>query len=495
MRHKEDSMKIFEIFRDKKTVYITSAVLAVLSAAVLIFGGLKGSAPSASADAAPVQPVVTQSDVSPTDPTEWTGWQSAKTVTQVTLTDETGGTVQLEAGTVCAATQRDGDRIFVNSKTVGGWTDISGIELTGELYIADDAQVSQPAALSAEHAAKVESIAKKYKSVGLTLAVIEDGKVAYTYEYGWANKEEKKPMTSDTKIRVASVSKVFTAMNAMAARDLGALSLDGDISDILGYEVRNSHYPKKDITLYTLMTHTSSINNLGSSADIRDALTSRRSFGDREPGSPDAWIYNNFSSGVVGAVTEKALGMTLVNFSQKYFLDPMGIDAAYHAKWIDSKSDIATLYLGSKVCRTVGEQRSRVYHKTPGKNYAPYFGALTISAKDMASVVTVLINDGQYGGRYYLSPESVAEMEKTYLTPGAFDQCLIMRKMSDMYDSRTLYYHTGHAQGVQSFMSYDAESGDGLVVIATGMRSENKDEKGIYGVCGDIADYCYSNIL
>jgi len=147
-------MKIFEIFRDKKTVYITSAVLAVLSAAVLIFGGLKGSAPSASADAAPVQPVVTQSDVSPTDPTEWTGWQSAKTVTQVTLTDETGGTVQLEAGTVCAATQRDGDRIFVNSKTVGGWTDISGIELTGELYIADDAQVSQPAALSAEHAAE-----------------------------------------------------------------------------------------------------------------------------------------------------------------------------------------------------------------------------------------------------------------------------------------------------------------------------------------------------
>ncbi len=445
-------------------------------------------------------PFVSESD--PAENTEilqWSGWQSASASKDLVLYTEkdisSEKVKEISAGSVCVITCRDDSWAYVRNKRFSGWTEFESLSETDTRYIADEANIGEISALSDEQKKKIDSIAKKYRVVGLTAAIIEDGQVAYTYEYGWSNKASKKKMTSDSKIRIASISKVFTAMNAMAARDLGALTIDGDIGDILGYKVQNRKYSDIKITLEHLMTHTSSMYDLGFDGTVKDGLTNKSTYRNVKPGTKAAWKYNNFSAGVIGTVTEKALGETLIDFSKNYFLDRMGIDAAYHAKWIKSQKDIASLYQGEKLYRSVKQQLSRTYHTTPGKNYAQYFGSLTISAKDMASVATILINDGQYNGEYYISPKSVAEMEKTYFELDGFDQCYILRKQENMYDGRTLYYHTGNAQGVRSFMSYDKESGDGIVVIATGMNGDSKDKKGIYKVCGEIANYSYTNIL
>jgi len=432
--------------------------------------------------------------------TSWKGWQSVRAAEDTRLydrADEAGDRVgKVSADSLCAVTARENDWVYVRSMTSAGWARYSSFTPVGELYMAHEPeQIVPPQPLSVEHSARVDAIAEENNAVGLTLALIENGKVTRTHEYGLASIERSIPMTADTKIRIASISKVFTAMNAFAARDLGALTMEDDIGDILGYRVRNPRYEDTPITLNHLMTHTSSMYNIGYDNSIKQSLLSNSTYSNSAPGSESAWCYNNFGSGVIGAVTEKALDMTLLDFSGQYFLDRMGIDAAYHAKDIEAQDKIANLYVGSSLYRNVDAQLARVYPTTPGNSYAPYFGALTISAKDMASLITILINDGEYNGEYYISPLSVEEMEQTQLNLDGFDQCSILRRQTDMYGGRTLFYHTGNAQGVLSFACYDEQKKDGLVVIATGMNHERRDVKGIYSVCGDIADYCYNSVL
>lgn len=484
------------------------AALLIITAAAMIFFGCGNREKPLIEITSPVSvsDMESPSDYIPVSETEiiedirWTGWQKASAKGDVPLYAQKDGiseaVYEIPSGSDCVITERENDLVYVRSLKYEGWASIDLLNAEYEPYIAEEYVSSGDIMpLPSEHSEEIEKIAKKYKVTGLTLAVIDDGKVTCTYEYGYANKKSKKKMTADTKIRIASISKVFTMMNVMTARDLGALSLDDDIGDILGYKVRNSHYPDTKITMRHLMTHTSSMDDLLDYSTVKKGLTSKSTYLKVKPGTEKAWDYNNFSAGIMGAVAEKALGENLVDFSKSYYLDRMGIDAAFRARCIKDQDKIADLYMGDKLYRTVKTQLGRTYSKTPGNNYIPYFGSLTISSKDMASLVTILINDGQYMGEYYMSPESVAEMEQVYLHPDNFDQCAILRRQRDMYDGRTLYYHTGNAQGVRSFMSYDGDSGDGMVVIVTGMDNNSRDKKGIYKVCGETADYCYSVIL
>lgn len=65
--------------------------------------------------------------------------------------------------------------------------------------------------------------------VGGVVNVIRGGKTVYTYEYGYADRENKLPMTQDTLFDVASTSKAWTVMLAAQAIDDGLLAWDEPI--------------------------------------------------------------------------------------------------------------------------------------------------------------------------------------------------------------------------------------------------------------------------
>ena len=59
--------------------------------------------------------------------------------------------------------------------------------------------------------------------VGGAVSIVKDGKVAYTYEYGYADRENRIPFTQDTLCDVASTSKAWTVMLAAKAIDDGLI--------------------------------------------------------------------------------------------------------------------------------------------------------------------------------------------------------------------------------------------------------------------------------
>src|SRR5262245_48992020 len=69
--------------------------------------------------------------------------------------------------------------------------------------------------------------------VGLSIAVIKDGKIVKVEGYGLANIEHNVPARPDTVYKIGSVSKQFIASGIMLLIDEGKISLDDKISKFL----------------------------------------------------------------------------------------------------------------------------------------------------------------------------------------------------------------------------------------------------------------------
>ena len=106
---------------------------------------------------------------------------------------------------------------------------------------------------------KIDNLLNRYHEYGLfngSALVAEEGKVLFEKGYGFANMEWKVPNTPDTKFRIGSISKQFTATIIMQLVEAGKIKLDGKITDYIP-EYRKETGDK--VTIHQLLNHTSGI--------------------------------------------------------------------------------------------------------------------------------------------------------------------------------------------------------------------------------------------
>lgn len=369
-------------------------------------------------------------------------------------------------------------------------------ELETTLYDPIPEQISgEIQSLSGTATAKyIRQIASEHAVAGLSVAVIQNGEVAYHYEYGYADKADKRKVTVNTKFRIASLSKVFTSMMAVKLAEEGKLDLDAHIGNVLGLSVRNPNYKSTNITTRMLLTHSSSFIDRSTifSSSMKNDFKSSYVFSTSKPGTRH--IYSNFGMGVAGAVVEKASGQYLTNYAQSAFFDPMGIDAGFDGTKLDDKSDVADCMVRGTVEKTAKELVKKKETNAIGRNHSLAAGGLLISAVDMAKVTTILINGGVYNGERYLSEETLAEFHTPQIKAQGYTQCIGIRKSSTVLPERTVYFHTGAAYGVFSLMVYDLEDKSGVVILSTGSL-DYSDDNGIRTICSDIMNLVYEDIL
>jgi CubicO group peptidase (beta-lactamase class C family) len=251
-------------------------------------------------------------------------------------------------------------------------------------------------------------------------------------------------MDENTMFRVASVSKFVTALGAMKLVEQGRLSLDADIGEVLGYRLRNPHFPDRAITLRMLLTHTSSLRDEGGfkwdpGVDLQDVLLpGGRHYGkgamwsaDKAPGG---WFeYVNFNWGLIATMMERAGGERFDHLMRRLVFDPMGLKAGFYlADFAPAKiDDVATLYrkrekdgaetwdpqgpwiaqaddFGNEApAAPPGLDRYRI--GTNGTIFGPQ-GSLRISTGELAQIMLMLMNGGSVGDKQILSPQMVATM-------------------------------------------------------------------------------------
>ena len=342
---------------------------------------------------------------------------------------------------------------------------------------------------------EIGSVFKNYRTMGASVAVIENGQVAYRYEYGYANKEKNVKVSENTKFRIASISKVFTSMLAMSAVDDGKLDLDKNLTDVMGFSFYNPSYSKRPVTARMLLTHSAGIRDNDNMFKLKiSSVTHNKNFYASPPGT--AFLYTNLGMGLAGAVVEKSTDKTISQYAKDRFFDGMGIDASYNAKYLKDTSLVADCYAGTKIdCSSAYLCREQEVGD-PGATYHLGQGGLLISAEDLASVFTILLNDGQYNGQQYLSQNAVKEMltVQQVNTRKNFEQCIGIRKSKEIISGRDMYYHNGAAYGIFSLMAIDPTDKSGIVIITSGADTYRKSNT-VFSVCNDVINYCYDEIL
>src|SRR6185436_16225580 len=177
---------------------------------------------------------------------------------------------------------------------------------------------AQRSVLAQDHSAKIQEVltlANKYRQFNGSALVAENGKVIYKGGFGLANMEWNIANAADTKFRLGSITKQFTATLTMQLVEQGKIKLDGKISDYLP-DYRKDIGEK--VTIHHLLTHTSGIPSYTSQPrffeDVSrnpykvDEFVKKYASGDLEfePGSK--YSYNNSGYFLLGAIIERVTG-------------------------------------------------------------------------------------------------------------------------------------------------------------------------------------------
>jgi CubicO group peptidase (beta-lactamase class C family) len=190
-------------------------------------------------------------------------------------------------------------------------------------------------AFAQQNVQKIDGLVKQYYDYGQfngSILVAEKGKIIYEKGFGMANMEWAIPNQPDTKFRIGSVTKQFTAALILQLVEEGKIKLDGKISDYLT-DYRKDTGGK--VTIHQLLNHTSGIPDYTHRPDF-SAEISRNPYsvadfvkkfasGDLEfePGSK--FSYSNSGYSLLGAIIEKVTGKSYEAVLTERILKPLGM--------------------------------------------------------------------------------------------------------------------------------------------------------------------------
>lgn len=274
-------------------------------------------------------------------------------------------------------------------------------------------------------AAKIDEVltlANKYRLFNGSALVAVNGKVIYKRGFGFANMEWKTPNTPDTRFRLGSITKQFTAALILQLVEQGKVKLDGKISDYLP-DYRKDVGEK--VTVHQLLNHTSGIPSYTGQPNFfkdvsRDPYSVDefvKQFASRdlefEPGTQ--FSYNNSGYFLLGAIIEKVSGKSYEQVLKEKIFEPLGM-----------------LNTGYDHHDAIIEKRASGYTKTAtGYLNAPYLDmSLPYAAGSMYSTVEDLYlwDQALYSNRV-LSESSIALMYKPNLRDYAYGWTVTKVKM------------------------------------------------------------------
>lgn len=329
---------------------------------------------------------------------------------------------------------------------------------------------------------QLEEIAHKHKAIGLTVAVVKDNKVIYNHALGYSDLNKAEKMTTDHVFRIASISKSFTATALMQLIEEGKLSLEDDFSDLIGFKVRNPHYPDDVITLEMVLSHSSSINDKNGyfTLDVIDPQKNEEweaCYNDYKPGSQ--YEYCNLNFNMAGAVIERITGNRFDKEIKKRVLEPLGLKAGYDVDEL-KQNRFAKLYSYDKSKSKFIVQPDA--YSSPQKYFndyelgrsAPIFsptGGMKISTNDLTKYMLMHMNYGSWKDATIISAESARVMQNPVISTKYGGYGLALTQNTTIIPTENMVGHTGDAYGLYSNMYFEPENKFGFVVITNGCEA------------------------
>jgi D-alanyl-D-alanine carboxypeptidase len=170
--------------------------------------------------------------------------------------------------------------------------------------------------------------------------VAKAGEIIFRQGFGFANRQWAIPNTPETRFRIGSITKQFTAAAILRLTERGKLG----VHDRLGQHLPDAPESWHNVTIHQLLTHTSGVPSY---TDLPDFLT-RISLEERTPKAimeltsgqalefppGDRFRYSNTGYILLGSVVEAISGQRYSDFLENEFFQPLGMaDSGYDHTW------------------------------------------------------------------------------------------------------------------------------------------------------------------
>jgi CubicO group peptidase (beta-lactamase class C family) len=292
--------------------------------------------------------------------------------------------------------------------------------------------------------------------VGLSLAIMREGKIIFAKGYGERSLEPAEPVTVDTAFAIGSITKQFVCACVLLLQEDGKLSIKDPVS---------KYYPKLtraiDITLYDLMTHVSGypdfypldfvdrrmLKSLAVDQVIAEYAGGKLDFDPRT-----RWSYSNTGYMILGRVVEKVSGEPFGKFLEQRVLRPAGMAHSYFEPGKDVPglaSGYTSFALGKPELATL-EADGWIF--TAGAMYA--------SASDLAKWDLALM-DGKI-----LKPESYRLMTAARVLSSGKSANYGCGLQVGLQENETLLRHGGAVSGFLAYNTAMPRTKSAVVVLA-----------------------------
>jgi CubicO group peptidase (beta-lactamase class C family) len=264
--------------------------------------------------------------------------------------------------------------------------------------------------------------------------------------------------------------------------ETGKIDLDADANQYLPFELRNPKHPEIPITIEMLMRHESSIASMmdlylglyvdGDSEmrledlclkvfDIEGEYYKTSNFEDYPPG--EKWGYRNWNYVLLGYIVERVTGAPFYAYSYENVLKPLEM---YSARWFLKELELDDLAVHYQLTES-GEHSPVEFYGWPG--YPD--GQLRASVRELANLLIMYLNDGEFGGKRLLTRNSISRMfttkEYADLTGKSFNGMGLAWFVNAGHVS--VYSHGGSPTGTRVDVLIDRETNSGFVFYATGI--------------------------
>ncbi|PSL01031.1 CubicO group peptidase (beta-lactamase class C family) [Murinocardiopsis flavida] len=297
---------------------------------------------------------------------------------------------------------------------------------------------------------------------GVSVALVRDGRILHTRGYGRG--PGGGPVTAETPMMIASLSKSMTAMAVMRLVEAGEVELDTPVRDYVP-EFDPADPRAERITVRQLLDHTSGLSSGLLSPDrrakgsLREAVAILSSMATTaEPGTRHAYFNGNYW--LLARMVEKVSGAPFRTYLDKAVFAPLGMDAS--AAFEDPGAAIAAAS-GTAGGHTSAYGTSVARREPP--DFATGSGGVVSTAADMARWLAPYTSGGRTAdGEPFVSAATVDAM----LTPSdpAGEYALGWRDGTPEGDARPRMSHDGNALTSSAYQGIYRESGYAVAVLS-----------------------------
>ena len=343
----------------------------------------------------------------------------------------------------------------------------------------------------------IMNLMEQNKILGLSVCVVQKGKVLFERGFGLRQINPPKPMTADTLIGIGSISKSFTALAILQLEEQGLLSIEDPIDQYFPFF---SHDESNPIKIKHLLSHSTGYPSLDGTTiyslqcddryltylpiqtrqDLEWYIAQAKEECQFPPGT--RFFYNNDMFTLLGYLIEDLSGLSYVDYIQKFILNPLKMERTCYNKH-NLDEDYATGYHQKKE-GSIPEPGKFPYHE-----YLHAPGGIMTSASEMKNYIIAMLNKGQFNDRSLIKPELFSKLWNPQIScPYHYssygDYCLGWMRENQFHES-LLVRHGGGLSVATASLGLLPEKEFGVFV------AEN-DAK---GVAGSIAQAILADFL